>query len=71
MFAPHFASPLPCRVVRPTPLLSTRNGGEILAELAQGELFEVLEFAGSHAWGRAPGRALVGYLDRTALSDPV
>ncbi len=69
VFAPHFAAPMPCRLVQATVLLTKREGGEAVAALDAGELFEVLEFAGDHAWGRAPGRELVGYLDRDALGD--
>ncbi len=69
VFAPHFAAPMPCRIAHAAMLRSARDGGEVVAELQPGELFEVLEFAGDHAWGRAPDRALVGYLDRAALGD--
>jgi len=67
--APHFAAPMPCRIAHATVLRSARDG-EVVAELSPGEVFEVLDLAGDHAWGRAPDRALVGYLDRTALGDP-
>ena len=40
---------------------------DALAELASGEIFEVLELAGDNAWGIAPERGLVGFVDRTAL----
>jgi len=30
-------------------------------------VFEVLELAGRHAWGRAIGQNLVGYVDRSTL----
>jgi hypothetical protein len=69
VFAPHYAAPLACRVARATPLLD-RPGGEAVVELSPGDAFEVLELAGGHAWGRAPGPGLVGYLDRHALGQP-
>ncbi len=69
VFAPHFAAPMSCRLARPSALLTKREGGEAVADLDTDELFEVLELAGDHAWGRAPGRELVGYLDRAALGD--
>ena len=69
VFAPHFAAPIPCHLARAAALLTKREGGEAVADLDTGEQFEVLELAGDHAWGRAPGRELVGYLDRGALGD--
>ncbi len=69
VFAPHFAAPLACRLAAAAALHSARDGGAVVAELAAGEAFEVLELAGDHAWGRSPGRELVGYLDRAALGD--
>jgi hypothetical protein len=41
---------------------------EVLTTLAAGDVFEVLEFAGQHAWGVAPGAGLVGYIPATALA---
>ncbi|PAX09790.1 hypothetical protein CKY28_02025 [Sphingomonas lenta] len=67
VFAPHYAAPLPRRVSRPVPLLAGRDG-EPVAELAPGELFEVLEIAGDRAWGVAADRGLVGYVDAGALT---
>ncbi|WP_316251073.1 SH3 domain-containing protein [Sphingomonas sp. JC676] len=43
---------------------------EILAQLPQGDVFEVLELAGGNAWGVARGPGLVGYIDAGALGDP-
>ncbi len=43
---------------------------DTLVELAAGESFEVLEFAGDHAWGVAPGHNLVGYVPATVLERP-
>ena len=42
----------------------------VLAELEIGDVFEVLEFVRGRAWGRAPGKDLVGYIDADALSWP-
>jgi len=39
----------------------------VLAELASGETFEVLEVAGGQAWGIAPVMGLVGYCDADKL----
>jgi hypothetical protein len=41
---------------------------EVLAQLAAGDIFEVLELAGETAWGTAPGAGLVGYLPAAALA---
>ena len=65
VFAPHYAQPIKCRVCRATPL-STKTG-ELVAELAIGDAFDLLELAGERAWGVAPGHELVGYCDRRAL----
>ena len=67
VFAPHYAAPMPCIVDRSTSLNAQRLGGDMLADLHPGERFEVLELAGDLAWGVAPERQLVGYVDRHAL----
>ena len=67
VFAPHYAAPLKARVLADIALFADRNLGEHLGELARGEVFEVLELAGKHAWGLAVATGLVGYVDRTAL----
>ena len=66
VFAPHYAQPISCRVCAATRLCATVDGA-VLAELAEDDIFELLELAGSHAWGAAPGHGLVGYCDRRAL----
>ena len=69
VFAPHYAAPAPRMVAREAALMSDRTGDAIpLARLAAGEAFELLETAGGHAWGIAPDRGLVGYLDADALA---
>lgn len=47
-----------------------KSDSETLAELKAGESFEVLELAGDHAWGVAPGHNLVGYVPATTLERP-
>ncbi|MEG3086399.1 hypothetical protein [Sphingomonas sp. PB4P5] len=42
------------------------NSAEI-AQLRAGESFEVLELAGSNAWGLAPAQGLVGYILASAI----
>jgi hypothetical protein len=63
VFAPHYALPVSYTVLAATALRDAREHGEELAMLDTGELFEVLELSAGHAWGRAPARDLVGYVD--------
>lgn len=68
VFAPHYASPVACRLAVDAPLrLARAAGSEPIAQLSRGSAFEVLEIAGSSAWGIATGPRLVGYLDADAL----
>ena len=66
VFAPHYAKPMHCTVMRSVKL-EAEPGGDILAGLDPGERFELLELAGNHAWGIACVPGLVGYCDRAAL----
>lgn len=70
IFAPHYAAPMP-RTVAAAVDLRVEPGAEaeILARLEPGEIFEVLELAGNYAWGVAPARKLVGYIDAKALDE--
>ena len=69
VFAPHYAAPMDRVLARATALSAVRTlDGEPLATLAAGDRFEVLEIAGEHAWGVAPGCGLVGYVDQAALA---
>jgi len=70
VFAPHYAAPL-VRIVRTAAALRAAAAptSNVLAQLEPGDLFEVLEFAGTTAWGTAPGSKLVGYVDAQALAD--
>ncbi|WP_230481707.1 SH3 domain-containing protein [Sphingomonas sp. Leaf21] len=68
VFAPHYAAALPYRTNAPVTLREQRaTDSVVLAELAPGETFEVLEVAGGHAWGIAPDMGLVGYCDASVL----
>ena len=70
VFAPHYAAPMPRTLGAATELrLSAAADSEVLATLAAGDVFEVLELAGNHAWGVAPGSGLVGYIAASALVD--
>lgn len=68
MFAPHYAAPVAHLVISPVALRAAKDAdAEQLAELAPGDLFEVLELSAGIAWGRAPGPGLVGYVDAATL----
>ena len=69
VFAPHYAAPVAMVLNAAGDLRQERDADSaVLATLAPGDLFEVLEFAGDHAWGVAPGCGLVGYIAATALA---
>jgi hypothetical protein len=69
VFAPHYAAPMPRTLSIPANLReSAAADSEVLASLAAGDTFEVLELAGTHAWGVAPGAGLVGYIPASALA---
>ena len=71
VFAPHYAAPMPRTLSTAISLRAApATDSEILAQLAQGDVFEVLELAGSNAWGVARVPGLVGYIDAGALGDP-
>ncbi|WP_232834038.1 MULTISPECIES: hypothetical protein [unclassified Sphingomonas] len=67
VFAPHYAAALPTRARERMTVFGDRTRREPIGELAAGAMFDVLELAGDHAWGRAPDLGLVGYVDRTKL----
>lgn len=70
VFAPHYAAPLARTLARDAELRAApANDSAVLAMLSAGETFEVLEFAGTHAWGSAPAAQLVGYIDAGALDE--
>ena len=69
VFAPHYAAPMPRDIALTVSLRAAPAAdSEVLAELNAGDRFEVLEFAGSNAWGVAPAAGLVGYILATALA---
>lgn len=68
VFAPHYAAPMPKTLSVATPLRAAAPAdSEVIAQLTAGDIFEVLEFAGNHAWGVARGPGLVGYIDADTL----
>nr|WP_315588583.1 hypothetical protein [Sphingomonas psychrotolerans] len=48
---------------------SAAADSEVLVSLNPGDVFEVLELAGNHAWGVAPASGIVGYIPAAALAD--
>ena len=68
VFAPHYAAPLPRRLMADASLRSTRarDSAELIV-LAAGETFELLDVTGDHGWGVAPKSGLVGYVDAAVL----
>jgi hypothetical protein len=69
VFAPHYAAPMSRALSAAAALMSApKESAEPLAELAQGDVFEVLEISGGWAWGVAPGRKLVGYVEASKVS---
>lgn len=71
VFAPHYACAVPRVVIAATGLREAADpASTVLTQLDVGDVFEVLEFVRGRAWGRAPGKDLVGYLDADALSWP-
>ncbi|KPF56617.1 hypothetical protein ABIC78_000839 [Novosphingobium sp. 1529] len=69
VFVPHYAVPMPHRVVAETALLKAgRSDAEAIAQLPAGETFAVLDMAGGWAWGQASDEGgLVGYVPLSAL----
>lgn len=70
VFAPHYAAPMPRIVASGAALRASRAAdGAVLATLAAGDRFELLDITGDVAWGVAPASGLVGYVDAAALRD--
>lgn len=70
VIASHYAEPLPRRVGMAEPLRATPAAdGEIVAELAAGDVFELLDNTLGWAWGYAGPERRVGYVRSEALAD--
>ena len=74
-FVPHYAVPMP-RIVanNDTALQKAGNGAsngeaEVVAVLAAGTVFNVLDISGGWAWGQVGEDGFVGYLPLTALEE--
>lgn len=69
IFVPHYAVPMPHRVMVATSLrLAGRDEADALDLLAAGTMFNVLDIAGGWAWGQVGEDGLVGYVPMTALA---
>jgi hypothetical protein len=67
-FVPHYAVPMTHRARSATMLLrEPQDGAEIVAALAQGAMFEVLDISGNWAWGQLGEDGAVGYVALSAL----
>ncbi|MET1754289.1 SH3 domain-containing protein [Novosphingobium sp. RD2P27] len=70
-FVPHYAVPMLHRAKAGAVLLAQgRTDAEVLGTLGEGTLFEVLDMAGTWAWGQVENDGLVGYTALTGL-EPV
>ena len=68
-FVPHYAVPMPRTVGTAGTVLRKggQTGADVLAELAAGETFNVLDLAGGWAWGQVGEDGLVGYVPQGDL----
>ncbi|MCJ2184553.1 SH3 domain-containing protein [Novosphingobium sp. 1949] len=70
-FVPHYAVPVPYSAHAGARLVSAPGvDGEVLAELAAGEVFNVLDIAGAWAWGQRGEEGLVGYVALAEIAAP-
>ena len=71
VFAPHYAEPVPQRLIRDALLREGReSNAPVLVALSADEMFELLDVTGGVAWGIAPAHGLVGYLPGDAICAP-
>ncbi len=67
-FVPHYAVPMPRRILSGAVLrVMSRADAEPIRELPAGETFNVLDIAGSWAWGQLGEQGQVGYVALDAL----
>lgn len=76
-FVPHYSVPMPHAIAVGGAILRKTESGEAdaLCELPAGTLFDVLDIAGSWAWGQVTGESFgedgfVGYIPLTQLTKP-
>lgn len=70
VFVPHYAVPMPHRIVADSVSLrkAAQAEGEVIAELGGDEIFNVLDMAGGWAWGQQGEDGFVGYVPLSALA---
>lgn len=69
-FVPHYAVPMLHTVRGEALLLShARDDADLIATLAEGTRFEVLDMAGAWAWGQLENDGLVGYVSLASLEN--
>lgn len=61
VFAPHYARAVPHTVTRASTLFA-EPGGEVIAEIAPGTRFDLLDISGGWAWGVCRESGQVGYI---------
>ncbi|MEY4239765.1 MAG: hypothetical protein RL339_2366 [Pseudomonadota bacterium] len=68
-FVPHYAVPMPRKVVAggANLLAANKSDAELREVLAGGTVFNVLDFTGGWAWGQVGEDGFVGYLPLEAL----
>jgi hypothetical protein len=71
-FVPHYAVPMPCRIVAAGTGLRRAAGpdGDEICPLPAGASFDVLDIAGDWAWGQYGEDGPVGYVALAALQRP-
>jgi hypothetical protein len=68
VFVPHYAVPMPHRVVSGAALRKAAQAeGEVIAELAGDDVFNVLDMSGGWAWGQQGEDGFVGYVPLSDL----
>jgi hypothetical protein len=68
VFAPHYAAPVSIVLDAPAALREGRDPATpVVASLAAGDRFEVLDILSDVAWGIAPDHRLVGWIARATL----
>jgi len=69
IFVPHYAVPMPHRMIAAaTPLVHSLRGEPVtLGSFAADTLFNVLDIAGDWAWGQVGDDGFVGYIRTTQL----
>jgi hypothetical protein len=69
VFAPHYAEAVVRQLTTGATLRADRDpASEMVAELINGDEFELLDILGDAAWGIAPRHGLVGYIPAGALA---